>query len=138
MKTNLLFLRDLIGITVTIAAVTTAVLTLAPRAPPAAHAPDASSQARRGASLFEEKGCVVCHSVDGTARIGPSLLQAYGSQVTLGDGSVVAMDDAYIRESLLQPLAKARPGYPPSMPSFDGFLEERDLDAIVVYVRTLE
>lgn len=149
MRANQLFLRDLIGIAVAVAAVTTVGLTLAPRTP-VPTAPATSStlesrvpagsppQAHRGASLFENKGCVACHSVDGTTKIGPSMLHAYGSQVTLDDGRVVAMDDVYIRESVLLPRAKSRAGYPPTMPSFDGMLDDRDINAIVGYLRSLK
>ena len=44
-------------------------------------------------------------------------------------GAEVTFDEAYVRESLLRPQARAQPGYPPSMPSFDGLLRDAELDA---------
>ena len=32
----------------------------------------------RGAQLFQEKGCMACHSMDGTPRVGPSLKGLFG------------------------------------------------------------
>jgi cytochrome c oxidase subunit 2 len=147
MTHNQLFLRDLVRIALAIAVLTTIAMLLAPKAEapragpttvavgPATAAPPAAA---RGAKVFESKGCVACHSVDGSARVGPSLLHAFGTEVTLETGEKVAFDDAYIRESVLAPRAKARPGYPPSMPSFDGVIAPRDLDAVVVYLRSLQ
>jgi cytochrome c oxidase subunit 2 len=140
------FVREVVGIAVVIATVTTAGLTLAGRGakPPATQLTAArdtvasSSPEARGARLFEAKGCVACHSVDGSARVGPSLLHAFGTTVLLDSGTQVAMDEAYIRESVLFPRAKSRPGYPAAMPSFDGVIAAHDLDAIVAYIRSLQ
>ena len=43
----------------------------------------------------------------------------------------------YVRESLATPQAKAQAGYPPSMPSFDGLIREREIAALVSYLRQL-
>ncbi len=137
MRQNQLFLRDLVGVVVAIAVITTIALTLAPTA----RAPSPSRTALApagGARLFESKGCAACHTVDGTAKIGPSLQHAFGSVIALEDGSRVTVDDAYLRESVLQPRARSRAGYGPTMPSFEDLLSPRELDAIVAYVRSLE
>jgi cytochrome c oxidase subunit 2 len=62
---------------------------------------------------------------------------AFGSQVVLGDGVTLVFDEAYVRESLSSPQAKARPGYPPSMPSFEGLLKDREVDALIEYLESL-
>jgi cytochrome c oxidase subunit 2 len=94
--------------------------------------------AELGKSLYEKKGCVACHSIDGSARIGPSFAKDFGTTVQLNNGSSVPMDENYIRESILYPQAKARPGYPPSMPSFEGQLKEKELTGLIEYIKSLK
>ena len=145
MTSNQVFLRNLIGVATGIAVVTAVGLWFGQHGGPARHAEVAAAQViarpvtpeALGATLYTQKGCVVCHSIDGTPRVGPSFLHDYGTTIALADGSMVVMNDAYIRESLLEPRAKARPGYPPTMPSFDGLLKDREIDALAAYIRSL-
>lgn len=51
-----------------------------------------------------------CHSVDGSASVGPTWKGLYLSQVKLSDGSVVAADEPYLRESISEPGAKTVDG----------------------------
>ena len=90
-----------------------------------------------GAKLYEKKGCNACHTVDGSARVGPSFKGAFGTTVTLADGSKVPMDETYIRESLMSPQAKSRPGFPPSMPSFEGQLKDLEIAGLIAYIKSL-
>lgn len=92
-----------------------------------------------GKMLYEKKGCNACHTVDGTPRVGPSWKQPdWGKQITMSDGKTITMDENYVRESILSPLAKARPGYPPSMPSFEGQLKEKELAGLIAYIKSLK
>jgi cytochrome c oxidase subunit 2 len=91
-----------------------------------------------GRSLYEKKGCNACHTVDGSARVGPSWKGIFGTTADMNDGSKVKVDENYIRESIMYPQAKSRPGYPPSMPSFEGQLKERDLNALIAYIKSLK
>lgn len=91
-----------------------------------------------GKKLYEKKGCNACHTVDGTPRVGPSFFHDFGTMVPLSDGSKVQMDENYIRESLMSPQAKARPGYPPSMPSFEGQLKETEINGLIEYIKSLK
>ena len=68
-----------------------------PAAPAAAVSPAAAGEA-----LFTQKGCATCHQPQGGA-LGPSLVGLYGKPVTLQDGSEVVADEAYLRESILNP-----------------------------------
>jgi cytochrome c oxidase subunit 2 len=56
----------------------------------------------------------------------------------MSDGKTVTMDENYVRESILSPLSKARPGYPPSMPSFEGQLKEKELAGLIAYIKSLK
>ncbi len=56
----------------------------------------------------------------------------------LADGSTVVADDAYIRESILQPNAKIVAGYQPVMPSFQGLVTEDQILAITAYIKSVK
>ncbi len=88
-----------------------------------------------GKMLYEKKGCNACHTIDGSARVGPSFLHDFGSKAPSDSG---IMDESYIRESLMSPQAKARPGYPPSMPSFEGQLKENEILGIIAFIKSLK
>ena len=90
-----------------------------------------------GERLFTEKACVTCHLANGSGR-APSLNGVYGAQVLLADGSKVLADDAYIRESILQPSAKIVAGYRPLMPTFQGQLTEEQIIALTAYIKSLQ
>jgi len=62
----------------------------------------------------------------------------YGSKVSLADGSTVLADDAYIRESILQPNATIVAGYQPLMPTFQGQLTEEQILALIAYIKSLQ
>src|SRR5262249_28474062 len=49
------------------------------------------SLADKGKDVFASKGCFACHSVDGTAKVGPSLFKAYGREEQLESGSKVTV-----------------------------------------------
>ena len=92
-----------------------------------------------GAKLYEKKGCNACHTIDGSARVGPSFKMpgTWGTDIALTSGSV-KMDENYIRESLMSPQAKGRPGFPPSMPSFEGQLKEVEINGLIEYIKSLK
>lgn len=89
-----------------------------------------------GEKLFTQLACQTCHRQDGRGR-GPSLVGVYGSTVKLSTGQTVAADDAYIRESILQPSAKIVEGYQPLMPTFQGLITEDQLIQLMAYVKSL-
>jgi len=90
-----------------------------------------------GEKLFTEKACSTCHAGSGLGR-APSLNGVYGANVLLADGSKVVADDAYIRESILQPNAKIVAGYQPLMPTFQGQLTEEQILALTAYIKSLQ
>jgi hypothetical protein len=57
--------------------------------------------------------------------------------VTLAAGSVVMADDAYLRESLLEPAAKVVAGYAPLMPSYKGTLTREEQDELIAALHAL-
>jgi len=89
-----------------------------------------------GAKLFVSKACYTCHSVDGTPGNGPSLFNLFGNEVRLTDGSSVLADENYLRESMLNPRSKVVVGYQPIMPTYQGLLKDKDIDALIAYLKT--
>jgi cytochrome c oxidase subunit II len=94
--------------------------------------------AQLGEKLYEAKGCNACHSLDGSAKVGPSFKGIYGRSEVFTDGSKGVADDNYLRESILMPQAKVVAGYPPVMPSFQGQLNDKQIAAIIEYMKTLK
>jgi cytochrome c oxidase subunit II len=96
------------------------------------------SPAEAGARLFLARGCAQCHSVDGKAGVGPTLLKLFGSHVPLKSGDAVTADEDYIRESILEPQAKIVAGFEPVMPTFKGKLKDQEITAVIEYMKTLK
>jgi cytochrome c oxidase subunit 2 len=89
-----------------------------------------------GAKLAQEKGCLACHSLDGSRGVGPTFKGLYNRQVKVRqDGRLltVTADDAYLRESIRTPAAKVVDGFQPVMPPFSD-LEEEDVTALVEFI----
>ena len=89
-----------------------------------------------GQELSVSKGCVACHSIDGTTIIGPTWKGLYGSQESLEDGSSVTVDDAYIKESILNPTIKITKGYQPLMPVLP--VTDEEIVALTAYIKSLK
>ncbi len=91
----------------------------------------------QGQQLASSLGCTGCHTVDGSAGVGPTWQGLYGHNVTFTDGSSATVDDAYITESILDPNAKVVEGFQPLMPSFEGRVTDADIQAIIAYIKSL-
>jgi cytochrome c oxidase subunit 2 len=93
--------------------------------------------AGQGKQLAQSLGCTGCHSVDGSKGVGPTWQGLYGHEVQLTSGDTVTVDDAYITESILHPEAKIVQGFPPAMPSFDGRVDQDQIQSIIAYIKSL-
>jgi cytochrome c oxidase subunit 2 len=94
------------------------------------------SMEQAGQRLFERLGCSTCHLQDNSGR-GPSLLNVFGSDVTLQSGVIVRADEMYIRESVLRPQAKIVRGYTVEMPTFQGQISEEGILQVISYIKSL-
>ncbi len=93
--------------------------------------------AEAGGIVFSRR-CTQCHSTDGTAKTGPSLQAIFGEDHKMRDGSSVAVDENYIRESIMDPQAKVRAGFQPVMPTFKGILTDDEIGYLIEYIKTLK
>lgn len=114
---------------------------LSPRAlADAAAVPVSVEEGRRVAQLY---GCTACHATESTTitMLGPTLKGLYGSERPYAKGSLrVRADDAYLRESILEPAAKIVTGYErgeSGMPSYAGVLSQPQLESIILFIKSL-
>src|ERR1700731_1925007 len=94
------------------------------------------SLAQNGERLFASMGCNACHSGSAAAR-GPNLAGVYGSKLQLTNGSQVLVNDAYLRDSILNPSQHITAGYAPIMPTYQGQISEDGLIDLVEYIKSL-
>jgi len=95
------------------------------------------SLASSGQKLFADLACNTCHRPDAQGR-GPVLQGLFGKTVMLQSGETVVADEAYIRESILNPSAKITAGFQPIMPTFQGLVTEEQLLQLIEYVKSLQ
>jgi cytochrome c oxidase subunit II len=94
------------------------------------------SMAHRGERLFIQLGCEACHAPNNTGR-GPSLAGIYGKPEGLRDGSTRVVDDALIRQAIVNPNSVQLANYPPIMPTFQGQVDEEQVLDLIAYVKSL-
>lgn len=85
--------------------------------------------AKRGEQLVRQMGCVACHSLDGSKKVGSSFRGMYLRQTTGPDGEAIERDERYLKKQIVSPSN-------PSMPQYDSISDE-SLDAIIQYIRSL-
>lgn len=100
-------------------------------------APVAKTMAQRGEALFKDKNCGSCHGPEDIPQ-GPSLYGIYGKPRPMTDGSVMKADDAYLRESIIDPYRKINKGYRDTMPSdYKQYFTEEELLDVIAYIKSL-
>ncbi|MEZ0389470.1 MAG: DUF6797 domain-containing protein [Verrucomicrobium sp.] len=96
-----------------------------------------------GFKLYQMIGCMACHSIDGSVvgKVGPSWKGIFGSERVFKDGKKQLADEAYLRESILNPSAKVVKGFEKfdaGMPIYAGILSESQIESLVLYMKTLK
>jgi cytochrome c oxidase subunit II len=102
--------------------------------------PEGTPPEEYGKSLYQNRGCAGCHSNDGSAKVGPSFLNLFGTKSdmhVLEGGVGVDVTADYVRESILYPKAKIVKGYPGVMPSYQGQLSDDDINSVVAYLKSI-
>ena len=90
-----------------------------------------------GKKLFLKLQCNACHNADGVGR-APQLAGIYMQRRPLQGGRDVLADDAYLRESIRDPMAKIVDGWKPIMPAYArSQVSEEELLNLVAYIRSL-
>jgi len=90
-----------------------------------------------GDELVATKGCLTCHSTDGSPGTAATWKGLWGSTVRLEGGRRAVVNKAFILRSMTDPLAEVHEGYIPQMPAYKGLLSVDEMSAIVEYIRSL-
>jgi cytochrome c2 len=99
---------------------------------------------QQGQQLAQQLGCLACHTTTGQQSVGPSWKGTFGSQRPLANGQTVAGDEAYLRESILQPDAKIVRGFQPGImaaavtPIEPQIQQGNNLEALIAYLQSLQ
>ena len=99
----------------------------------------AAGPAGRGLALIRDQGCLGCHSVDGTPRVGPTFKGLLGLRqevVANGRRREVTVDEAYAAGYIANPNVDVIAGYEPVMPRF--VLTKDEIENILAYLRTIQ
>ena len=94
--------------------------------------------AEAGARVFKMKGCIACHSTDGSVITGPSFKGQFGTERKLADGSTVVMDENYIRKSILEPNSQVVAGFDPVMTNFQGQVTDDQIRVLIEYIKSVK
>ena len=105
------------------------------QAAPSATAPAApDALPAQGRALAQSKGCVACHTVDGSPGVGPTWKGLFGKTETMVDGSTALVDEAYVKAFIRDPQARAVKGFAPIMPKID--MTDDELAALAAYIQS--
>ncbi len=94
-----------------------------------------SPEAASGREIASSNGCFACHSVTGEELAGPSWLGIWGSSVEFEDGTTSVRDEAYIKESIIDPQAKLVKSWPATMLAYEFTTEE--MSDLINFIKTL-
>jgi cytochrome c oxidase subunit 2 len=96
-----------------------------------------TTPAAAGQQLFTSLGCASCHGANGEGGRGPTLVGLFGREQPIEGGQTIRADEAYIRESILNPQAKLVAGFGPIMPTFQGQITEDQLVQLMAFIKGL-
>ncbi|KWR82355.1 cytochrome c oxidase subunit II [Cupriavidus sp. IDO] len=89
--------------------------------------------AEQGRALAQSKGCVGCHSIDGSPGVGPSWKGLFGKTETFADGSSAQVDAAFLKTEITDPQARLVKGFGPVMPKIA--LTDEEIAALTAYIQ---
>ena len=92
------------------------------------------AQPAQGRALAQSKGCVACHTIDGSPGVGPTWKGLFGKTETMVDGSTAVVDEAYVKDFIRNPQARAIKGFAQVMPKIE--LTDEEVTALAAYIRS--
>ena len=66
------------------------------------------------------------------------LIERSGSRLTLANGKAITVDEAYLRQAILNPSQHVIQGYAPIMPTYQGEVSEEGVIALVEFIKQLD
>lgn len=116
--------------------------------------------AELGKEVVVRYGCIACHATgdpgipvppvpvangDGSkVAVGPPWIGLWGASRVFSDGSEIKkIDEAYLRESILDPARRVMQGYEMErtgvgMPSYLGVLKDHEIESVILFIKTLK
>lgn len=91
--------------------------------------------AEGGKRLYQLRGCMPCHSTDGSVMIGPTYRNLFGHEAIFEDGSRRIADENYLRNCILDPMSVRLRGFEQVMPRIR--LTDAEIDALIAFIRSL-
>ena len=61
----------------------------------------------------------------------------FGKEILHIDGSIMIIDEEYIRQAIYEPLKYISEGYTPIMPSYRPILSDEDVENLIAYIKAL-
>lgn len=94
----------------------------------------------KGEQLVKVKGCVACHTTDGSRLVGPSFKDLYGRKGTIldsksGEKKEYVADEEYIHTSIVKPNDEVVDGYPNAMTVVA--VTEEEITQIIDYLKSI-
>jgi hypothetical protein len=134
---------------------------LTPRTDLTGGGPAVKPTAELGREVVVRYGCVACHATgdptlpappvpaadaNGSAKVavGPPWIGLWKSKKVFNDGSELrSVDEAYLRESILDPARRVMIGYDMErtgvgMPSYLGVLKDHEIESVVMFIKGLK
>jgi cytochrome c oxidase subunit 2 len=99
----------------------------------------AAAAGEPGFAVLQQKNCLVCHSVDGSEKVGVTLKGLYGKQQTVvvgGKEQQVTVDEDYLAKAMREPRTHSVEGYPPTMPAPS--LTDEEIGQVIAYIKELK
>ncbi len=66
------------------------------------------------------------------------MLALFDKTESFTNGSKIQVDENYLRKSILEPQSEIVNGYQPVMPTYQGLINNRELDALVAYIKSIK
>ena len=96
------------------------------------------SLADQGRQIYTQKACIGCHTLNGNPSAGPSWKGIWGRTEQTDKGEI-KVDEAYVRESILEPNAKKVKGFEAAqMPPYAGTITDDEIRAVIEFMKTVK
>ena len=92
-------------------------------------------------TLLQEKGCMTCHTIDGSEKLAPSFKGLAGKKrivLTDGEEREIVVDEEYLKRSIINPNADIAKGYAAGMmPSQKYNLSDDELVQVIESIKSI-
>lgn len=90
-----------------------------------------------GRALLDQYGCIGCHSLDGSRKVGPTFQGIAGRETVVtvnGSEKTINVDREYLARAINEPNAEVVKGFPPAMPSFADQVGEDEMQQMIDFL----